>query len=161
MTHYDVLGVALTATRDEIVRAYRRLVLTEHPDVGGNGKKFLVVVEAYAVLKDPSARRAYDLELSQQQQQPVSGPPRPPRSTTWKPPRPSNFVFDQRAGTTYNFDEWNAMHYPSGPGHDNASGSLNAHQAYFDRLRAKKGPPRRALHTWAALVRTGRLIPVL
>lgn len=60
--YYAILGVAKTATQDEIKRAYRRLAHQHHPDKGGqgNGAKFKEINEAYQVLSDPQKRQAYD-----------------------------------------------------------------------------------------------------
>lgn len=59
--HYAVLGVLPTASPDEIRASYRQLVKRYHPDVpGGNARFFARLCDAYEVLSDPEARRAYD-----------------------------------------------------------------------------------------------------
>ncbi len=61
--YYQIMGMARTATADEIKKAYRRLARKFHPDVSKEKdaeKKFKEVQEAYEVLKDPEKRAAYD-----------------------------------------------------------------------------------------------------
>ena len=61
--YYKVLGVARDAKQAEIKRAYRKLARKYHPDVSEEkdaAAKFKEVGEAYAVLKDPEKRAAYD-----------------------------------------------------------------------------------------------------
>jgi DnaJ family protein A protein 2 len=58
---YVRLGVDREATDDEIKRAYKRAVLTAHPDKpGGSKEKFQAVHEAFKVLSDAGARAEYD-----------------------------------------------------------------------------------------------------
>lgn len=58
--HYATLGVARTATADEIKRAYRKLASQHHPDKGGDKNKFQEVEQAYRILSDPQQREQYD-----------------------------------------------------------------------------------------------------
>lgn len=57
---YSVLGVARTATPEEIKRAYRKLASQHHPDKGGDTQRFQEVEEAYRILSDPEKRAAHD-----------------------------------------------------------------------------------------------------
>jgi molecular chaperone DnaJ len=63
--YYEVLGVARSASADDIKRSYRKLARQLHPDVNGGDKdaenRFKLVTEAYDTLSDPDKRRQYDL----------------------------------------------------------------------------------------------------
>src|SRR5512134_4073917 len=62
--YYEILGIARSATEQEIKSAYRKLALRHHPDRNpgdkGAEEKFKEAAEAYAVLADPQKRSMYD-----------------------------------------------------------------------------------------------------
>ena len=61
--YYAVLGVAKTADLDAIKKAYRSLARKNHPDLSkdaGAQERFKEAAQAYAILKDPDKRAAYD-----------------------------------------------------------------------------------------------------
>lgn len=62
--YYQVLGVAETATTDEIKKAFRRLAKQHHPDRNPNNpqasERFKEINEAHDVLSDAAKRKKYD-----------------------------------------------------------------------------------------------------
>lgn len=58
--YYAALGVAKTASQDEIKKAFRKLASQHHPDKGGDTAKFQEIQAAYDTLGDETKRAAYD-----------------------------------------------------------------------------------------------------
>jgi DnaJ-class molecular chaperone len=62
--YYEILGIAKSASQDEIKRAYRKLAKQHHPDQNpgdaSSETKFKEAQEAYAVLSDKTKREKYD-----------------------------------------------------------------------------------------------------
>src|SRR4051812_10343584 len=62
--YYELLGVAKSASADDLKKAYRKLAMQYHPDRNPGDKeaehKFKEISEAYDVLKDEQKRSAYD-----------------------------------------------------------------------------------------------------
>ena len=64
LDYYEVLGVARSASKDEISVAYRKLAMKYHPDRNPNDdeaiEKFKLCAAAYEVLSNPQKRTLYD-----------------------------------------------------------------------------------------------------
>ncbi|HMJ06432.1 MAG TPA: J domain-containing protein [Chthoniobacterales bacterium] len=81
--YYETLGVAKTASADEIKSAFRKLARKHHPDVAKARDKaaaeeqFKQINEAYEVLSDPEKRQKYD-QLGADWNQPGGGFQPPP-----------------------------------------------------------------------------------
>ena len=76
---YAILGVAATASAEEITRAFHRLARRYHPDTQagqGSPDDLAALVMAYQVLRDPDRRAGYDRELAPS---PPAAPVRSPR----------------------------------------------------------------------------------
>lgn len=62
--YYEVLGVAKTATAEDLKKAYRRCAMRHHPDRNPGDKeaeaRFKECQQAYGVLSDPAKRSLYD-----------------------------------------------------------------------------------------------------
>ena len=61
---YEILGVAKTASADEIKKAYRKVAMQFHPDRNPGDKtveeKFKEAAEAYEILSDADKKAQYD-----------------------------------------------------------------------------------------------------
>lgn len=85
--YYVVLGIAASATAEEIHAAFRRRSKELHPDVsGGDSAPFVELQEAYSVLSDPAQRRGYDRAPGRVEARITRRPPR--ASTVPLRPRP-------------------------------------------------------------------------
>ena len=60
--YYSILGAGEDASAGDIERLYKRKAIERHPDRGGDEEEMKSLNEAYGVLKDERARRAYDAE---------------------------------------------------------------------------------------------------
>lgn len=63
---YEVLGVATSASEQQITLAYRTLAMKLHPDRNSSTSahaEFVQMAEAYSVLKDAARRAAYDRQI--------------------------------------------------------------------------------------------------
>lgn len=58
--HYETLGVAENAQRDEIRNAFRNKMKTAHPDTGGTHEESVALQRAYATLNNEAHRSRYD-----------------------------------------------------------------------------------------------------
>lgn len=79
---YAILGLASDASQAQIGHAYRRLVRTHHPDIhpDPDSAALAAAVAAYATLRDPVRRAAYDRRRrSNRDQHPAPPPPVPRR----------------------------------------------------------------------------------
>src|SRR3989338_4124415 len=61
---YEILGVAKTATQDQIKNAFRAIAKKQHPDLNPGNKeaerKFKEANQAYELLGDPATRAKFD-----------------------------------------------------------------------------------------------------
>lgn len=91
MDYYKLLGVARTASQEEIQKAYHELALKYHPDVNPGdtqaAEKFKEINKAYGVLSKPDKRKEYD--LGSKGSRPMTQPPTGTRPTPGKVSRPN------------------------------------------------------------------------
>lgn len=70
-SYYDVLGINIFATKQDIKKAYKALAMKLHPDRTQNNKKleeqFKAVKKAYEILSNSEKRSRYDSVLNRQQ----------------------------------------------------------------------------------------------
>lgn len=74
--YYDLLGVPIDATTDDIKKAYRRLAIKFHPDKNPDDphaeERFKEIAIAYQTLSDPALRKKYN-EFGSKESQPEGG----------------------------------------------------------------------------------------
>ncbi len=63
INYYEVLKVPDFSNIDIIKQNYKKLILENHPDKGGDTEKFEIIKEAYELLKDNDKRKEYDNKL--------------------------------------------------------------------------------------------------
>lgn len=85
--HYALLHVIPAAHPDVIRAAYRALARLLHPDLAGDGQErdMARLNAAYAVLRDPDARQAYDRERARAAAIAAAGPSRMARQAPTAP----------------------------------------------------------------------------
>ena len=94
---YAVLGVPRTATREEILRSYRRLAKQHHPDAGAAPNPLMARInEARAILADPLRRARWDRAHTVVEPPAWTAPTLRPRQSTRPPPitAPPPTVYD-------------------------------------------------------------------
>ncbi len=62
MDYYQILGLNENASQDDIKKAYKKLAMKNHPDRGGDTKKFQEISQAYDTLSDNQKRAQYDAQ---------------------------------------------------------------------------------------------------
>lgn len=91
-SYYQILGVSVHASQEEIRGAYRKLVVKYHPDrnpASEAADKIRAINRAYDVLGDPDKRRKYDLSMAAAwDRAPVAPPPPRHRDPAYRRPRP-------------------------------------------------------------------------
>ncbi|WBO83657.1 J domain-containing protein [Hymenobacter yonginensis] len=88
MSYYAVLELSTQASPEDIRRAYRRLVLSTHPDRTpdpAQHRRYLAINEAYETLSDPARRAAYDAALARAHHRPTA-PAVSPEASRRPPP---------------------------------------------------------------------------
>ncbi|EGO23051.1 hypothetical protein SERLADRAFT_393997, partial [Serpula lacrymans var. lacrymans S7.9] len=62
--YYDILGIPVNASTDDVKKAYRRLAIKHHPDKNPNDphaeERFKEIAIAYQTLSDPALRKKYN-----------------------------------------------------------------------------------------------------
>lgn len=101
MNYYDILGININATEQDVKCAYRKLAFQKHPDRNPGdasaANEFKEVTEAYEVLINPETRKKYDFKLPKKKIKPTSKKneqkndlvffsPQPPKFNLWGNP---------------------------------------------------------------------------
>ena len=63
--YYDILGIGVNSTEEDIKKARRRLCSVYHPDQGGDSEKFNVINKAYEeIMKNRKSGIRVDVSIS-------------------------------------------------------------------------------------------------
>lgn len=103
--YYEILGVAKSATPDELKSAYRKLALQYHPDrnkAADAEKTFKEINEAYQVLSDEKKRQSYD-QFGHAAFDPASGFGSNPFAGGFKQ-GPFTYTYSSSGGNPFGFD---------------------------------------------------------
>ncbi|HEY5950426.1 MAG TPA: DnaJ C-terminal domain-containing protein, partial [Kofleriaceae bacterium] len=117
---YDTLGVAKTASADEIRKAYRKLARKHHPDVNpGNAAaeaQFKKISAAYDVISDEKKRKAYD-EFGEESLQGGFDPDKAREYAKWQNTRQqrSSRFGDEQGPIDFDFADFFGGRGPRGP----------------------------------------------
>lgn len=117
---YDTLGVAKTASADEIRKAYRKLARKHHPDVNPGDKAsedaFKRISSAYDVLSDEKKRAAYD-EFGDASLQGGFDPAKAREYARWQDTRQqrSSRFGDEQGPIDFDFADFFGRQQPRGP----------------------------------------------
>jgi hypothetical protein len=57
---YEILGLDINCTDEEITKAYRRLAKIHHPDICGENETFVEISKSVEILRDPEKRKMFD-----------------------------------------------------------------------------------------------------
>ena len=60
MSVYDILGVSITDSDEDIRKAYLKLCRENHPDKGGSSERMAEITKAYAQIDTPEKRKEYN-----------------------------------------------------------------------------------------------------
>ena len=112
--YYEILGVSVTATRDEVKKAYRAVMLQNHPDktVGlgelersRRSSYSQAANVAYETLLDEDARKKYDAKLRKRRAPSPSRPSKASKRAPFMAPKPKTAHFEDRSAKP-NWDQW-------------------------------------------------------
>lgn len=68
--HYKILMVSKNASKETIKKAYKKLAMKHHPDVGGSHEEFLKITQSYNILYNDKSRSEYDSSFNQTKPKP-------------------------------------------------------------------------------------------
>ena len=122
---YSILGVARTASGDEIKKAFRKLAVKYHPDKNPGNKeaedRFKQINEAYEVLSDEEKRKKYDRFGENWNKMPEGGE--------------GQYQYGSSAGGQHNYYEGDPSDFFGGNGGDYS----NIFEQFFSRSGSGRG----------------------